>query len=168
MMTREDRQEALSLAYVHAVAAMCGMTHYAPSKDYGIDLTLHEIGEAPHRYFESGIAIEIQLKSTTAAVETRNAISFDLPVRSYDILRAETDQPRLLVVLELPAADSEWLRVTRTRLELRKCAYWVSLRGQSAVRNRSSIRVAIPKRQLFTPSAVNEIIERIRRGEDIT
>ena len=67
MMTREDRQEALSLAYVHAVAAVCGMTHYTPSKDYGIDLTLREVEYRGGRYTESGLMLDLQLKSTTSA-----------------------------------------------------------------------------------------------------
>lgn len=168
MMTREDRQEALSLAYVHAVAAACGMTHSARAKDYGIDLTLHEIRHQAKRYDESGFGLDLQLKSTTSAVETRAAFGFDLPVRAYDILRAETDQTRLLVVLLLPKDEAEWLRQTRSKLELRKAAYWLSLRGRPAVKNRSSVRVAVPKRNLFTPDAVRAIIEQIRRGEDVT
>src|SRR5262245_50649352 len=98
MMTRVDRQEALSLAYVHAVAAMCGMTHETRSRDFGIDLTLHEIEDIAGRLVESGLAIELQLKSTTSVVETRTTIGYDLSMRAYDILRAPIDQVRLLVV----------------------------------------------------------------------
>lgn len=168
MMTREDRQEALSLAYVHAVAAACGMTHSARAKDYGIDLTLHEVLKENERFGESGRGLDLQLKSTTSAVETKTAFGFDLAVRAYDILRAETDRTRLLVVLMLPRDEGEWLRQTRAKLELRKAAYWLSLRGRPAVKNRSSVRVSVPKRNLFTPGAVRAIIEQIRRGEALT
>lgn len=168
MMTREDRQEALSLAYIKVVAAMCGMTHSTRSKDYGLDLTLHEVSEEGGRFAESGMAIDLQVKSSTSVVETKSEVGFDLPVRAYDALRAETDRVRLLVVFVLPNDESEWVRQTRAKLELRKAAYWVSLRGRPAVKNRSTVRIALPKRQLFTPNAVREIIERVRRGEELT
>ena len=168
MMTREDRQEALSRAYVHAVAAMCGMTHYTPSKDYGLDLTLREVEESGGRYTESGLMLDLQLKSTISVAETKTTISYDLPVRAYNILRAETNQARLLVVFVLPKDEHAWLRVTPAKLELRKCAFWVSLRGRPAVANRSSTRIVISKRHLFTPDAVRAIIERIRSGENLT
>jgi hypothetical protein len=60
MMTREDRQEALSLAYIKAVAAFAGMTYSVPSKDYGIDITLHEVRSRKRRYRQTGYNLEIQ------------------------------------------------------------------------------------------------------------
>jgi hypothetical protein len=159
MMTREDRQEALSLAYVHAVAAAAGVTHSARLKDYGIDLTLHEVIGEPGLYVESGRAIEIQLKSTTAAIETRATVSYDLSVRAYDILRAETKQTRLLVLLVLAEDEAEWLVQTGTKAELRRGLFWMSLRGRPAVPNRSSVRIQIPRRQVFTATAVREIMQ---------
>jgi hypothetical protein len=168
MMTREDRQEALSLAYVHAVDAMCGMTHSSRSKDYGVDITLHEVQEGPKRYFESGVSLDVQMKSTSAVIETRTTISIDLPVKGYDLLRLETDQARILAVLVLPADETQWLRQNRAKLEIRKCVYWLSLRGRSPVSNRSSIRIDIPKQQLFTVDALREIMDRVRRKEKLT
>ena len=38
-----------------------------------------------------------------------------------------TQTPRLLVVLELPADESQWMTVTREELVLRRRAYWLSL-----------------------------------------
>jgi hypothetical protein len=167
MMTREDRQEALSLAYVHAVAAMCGMTHSTQAKDYGLDLTLREIHEEPHRFFESGLLLDLQLKSTTAIVETSTTISYDLTVKGYDCLRFLSSVRRILVVSVLPADESQWVRQTPTRLEMRQCAYWISLRGRPLVRNRRSIRITIPKRQRFTADALREIMAKIQRGEEL-
>ncbi len=160
MMTREDRQEALSLAYIHAVAAMCGMTHSTRSKDYGLDLTLYEVGQSHNQFVESGLSIEVQVKSTTNVVQTRKSIGFDLAVRAYNLMRFETSQIRLLAVMVLPHNDADWIRQTHKKLELRHSMYWMSLRGFPAVPNRSTIRVVIPKRQLFTPDALREIMKR--------
>ena len=168
MMTHEDRQEALSRAYVHAVAAMCGMTYSTPSKDYGIDLTLREVSETRGRFTEAGLVLDLQLKSTTTIADAKTVFRYDLPVRAYDILRAVTKPMRLLVVFVMPGDEQEWLRQTHKKLELRKAAYWVSLRGRPAVVNRSSVRIAVPKPNLFTTDAVRAIIEGIRRGEELT
>lgn len=165
MMTRNDRQEALSVAYVEAVAAVCGMGVTRRVKDYGVDLTLHEVRQQEGRYFESALALDLQVKSTTAAVETRTAIGYDLAVRSYDVLRFESDQERILVVLLLPPDEDEWIRQTPSKLELRQGMYWASLRGLPPVKNRSSVRIRIPKRQAFTPVALRWIMAQIRSGE---
>lgn len=167
MMTREDRQEALSLASVRAVAAACGMTHEKPSKDYGIDLRLNHIREEPHHFFESGLLLDLQLKSTTAVVESPTTVGYDLKVKGYNCLRFPSLNRRLLVLSVLPADESEWVRHTPTRLELRQRVYWVSLRGQPPVKNRSSVRITIPKRHRFTADGAREIIAAFQRGEEL-
>ncbi len=40
VLTREHRQEALSRAYIRAVAALAGMTICEPENDYGIDMAI--------------------------------------------------------------------------------------------------------------------------------
>jgi hypothetical protein len=168
MMTREDRQEALSLAYIHAVAAMCGMTHSVPSKDYGIDISLHEVDRRVEHFYQTGWQLDFQVKSTTSIAETRTAISYDLSRKGYDDLRFPTDRCRVLAVSVLPADESRWLRQTRLKLELQQRVYWISLRDFPAVRNRSSVRVTIPKRQLFTVASLRWIMDRIRAGESLS
>lgn len=167
MMTREARQEALSLAYVHAVAAACGMTQSKPLNDYGIDLVLNDIREESRHLTESGWSVAVQLKSTTSVGQTSTAITYDLSVRAYDALRVLVPVRRILVLSVLPSDEQQWIRQTPTRLELRQHVFWVSLRGQPAVRNRSSIRITIPKRQRFTADALRAIISTIERGEEL-
>lgn len=72
-MTREDRQEALSLAYFLAVAGQAGMTHSMTSKDYGIDLVLREVEVRDRRYFDTGARLDVQLMSTTACEPGRGS-----------------------------------------------------------------------------------------------
>jgi hypothetical protein len=167
MMTREDRQEALSLAYVHAVAAMCGMTHETSSKDYGIDLTLKEIERRAGHYSETGLKLDLQLKSTTSIPESSTTISYDLTVKGYDDLRLLVPIRRILVVSVLSVDESQWVHQTPAKLELQQRVYWISLRGRPLARNRRSVRIAIPKRQRFTVAAVHEIIAIIKRGEEL-
>lgn len=42
-ITREHRQESLAMAYIHAVAGMCGLTWSTRNLDYGADITLHQV-----------------------------------------------------------------------------------------------------------------------------
>src|ERR1700730_13566665 len=65
VLTRNHRQEALSRAFVQAVAARSGLMCSAPREyDYGIDLTLHLIQRRGSQYAESGFRLDLQLKST--------------------------------------------------------------------------------------------------------
>ncbi len=167
MMTREDRQEALSLAYVHAVAAVCGMTYSTPSKDYGIDVSLHEVARRVGHYYETGLRIDAQVKSTTAVRETPTTIDYDLTVKGYDDLRPFAPVRRILLLSVLPADELQWVRQTPTRLSMQQRVYWISLRGRPSVKNRSSVRIAIPKRQRFTTDALREIMAAIQHGEEL-
>lgn len=142
------------------------MTHSFPSKDYGIDLTLSEVVRRNNgRLFESAYRLDLQVKCTASVVETGTAIGYDLPIKAYDDLRFVSSVARILTVLVIPPDEADWLRQTGTKLEVRKCMYWLSLRGCLAVRNRSSVRVVIPKRQMFTPAALGGIMQSIRGGK---
>jgi len=168
MMTREHRQEAFSLACIQAVAAASGMTHSFTSKDYGIDLALHEVWEEAGKYFETGLRLDVQLKSTTSSVMSRKSIGYDLSLKTYDVLRYPSLVRRVLVLLVLPEDEREWIKQSQHKTELRKCLYWSSIRGHPAVKNRSSIRISIPRHQVFTPASLRWIMDRIRSGEDLT
>lgn len=167
-MTREDRQEALSLAYILAVAGVCGFTHSVRSKDYGIDLSLHDVIRDAGRWGEGGEQLDLQVKSTTVVARSGSHVGYDLDVRAYDRLRAESPVNRILALFVMPADDRQWLRVSPTRLELRTAVYWVSLRGRPAVANRRSVRVWVPTRQLFTPVAAGWIMGEIRAGRRLS
>ena len=143
---------------MHAVAAACGLTYTVRSKDYGIDLTLHDVVEQGGLYSESGFDLDVQLKSTTRAVETPAGVGYDLDVRTYDFLRHTSRQDRILAALVLPADPDEWVRGKRSRLEIRGAMYWLSLRGRPPVPNRRSVRVLLPRQQLFTPTELDRIM----------
>src|SRR5262245_8786553 len=116
-MTRNQRQEALSRAYVQAVAAQAGFGHTPRQTDYGIDLSLYEIICRGRRCFESGIVLDVQVKSTTRAAKKTAAIGFDLDVKSYDDLRHPgARNPRVLVVVVFPRETSRWLSQTEDEL----------------------------------------------------
>lgn len=145
-ITREHRQESLSVGYVHCVAAMAGWTWSMRNLDYGADVTLHHVDRREHFYFESGRVLHIQLKSTTVPTQTDHSIRFDLPVSNYEWLRdSRSRHPRLLGLLVLSADERQWLSVSERSMTLRHTMYWASLQGHLPTQNKRTIRVTIAK-----------------------
>jgi hypothetical protein len=167
-MTNEHRMEQLSRAYVQAVAAVAGCTSARPETDYGYDQTLRRVWQSGDEWIPVGRNLDLQLKSTTAAALTDNEVVYDLDTRAYNILRRSTRRaPAYLVLLVLPPDQAEWLSHSEDRLELRRCAYWLSLRGLAAVPNTSSVRIRIPRQNQFTPDALARIMDAVANEEDV-
>ena len=169
MLTRNHRQEALSRAYVQAIAARCGLAcNFTRGFDYGIDLTLREIRRRNRRYVESGFQLDVQAKSTTNSVWTETHMLYDLDVKNYDDLRdVEVGCPRILVLLVMPDDEFQWTSQTEESLLLRHCAYWFSLRGQGPTTNRRTVRLAVPRANLFSIEGVLRLMERVRKREPL-
>lgn len=94
LLTAPDRQEALSRAYAHAVAAQAGYVTavYAEDRD-GVDLRIQAGGAMRP-------ALDLQLKATVNLSQSEDGgFRFPLKRRNYDLLRIDTQTPRLLVVL---------------------------------------------------------------------
>ena len=67
MLTKNHRQEALSRAYVQAVAGQAGLICSKPDPDYGIDLSLRLVMMRENRRWDTSVQLDLQLKSTTRA-----------------------------------------------------------------------------------------------------
>lgn len=159
LLTAADREEALSKAYAHSVAASAGYSTavYDPDRD-GVDIRIQAGGSMRP-------AIELQLKATINLRGPNDGFfRFPLKRRNYDLLRIETQTPRLLVVLDLPRDESQWMTITREELVLRRCAYWLDLRGQVERSNQDNITVYIPEGNLFDVLALTRLMEQSRRG----
>src|SRR5207237_627612 len=99
-----------------------------------------------------GPHIDLQLKSTTRANLGDTQLLYDLPVVNYEDLReADPPTPRLLVVLVLPDDETRWLSQSPEELILRHCTYWVSLVGFPTTTSHTTVRVAIPLANVFSP-----------------
>ena len=85
--------------------------------------------------------------------------------RNYDLLRDPTQTPRVLVVLDLPRDDDQWIKVTTDELILRRCAYWLSLVRAPETDNRSSVTVRIPMENVFDVKNLRLIMDRSRGGD---
>lgn len=159
LFTTPDQEEALSRAYVHAVAARAGymIATYDLDRD-GVDLQLKAGGAMRP-------ALDIQLKATINLGQPQaGQYSFRLNVRNYNLLRIPVQTPRLLVVLELPKDEEQWLTITAEELIMRRRAYWLSLSGSEEKDNTTSVTVQIPASNVFDIENLQALMEQSRKG----
>lgn len=163
MMTREHRQEALCRAYVQAVAAQAEVTWGKPDSDYGIDLSLRLVSPVEGRRRDVGTQIDLQLRSTTRAIVNDTEVIYDLDVDTYNDLR-DADRPTLflLILFVMPSDEAFWISQTPEQLCLRHCAYWVSLRGLPSTTATSSIRITIPRTNIFSVETLTRLLQQAR------
>jgi hypothetical protein len=168
VLIRTHRQEAVSRAYIHAIATRCGLGCSFRDFDYGIDLTVHAIRRIGRRYVESGFNLDIQAKSSTTAVVNPTQVVYDMEVKTYDDLRDRgVGCPRILVLLTMPEDELVWTEQNEDNLLLRRCAYWMSLKGKAATANTATIRVSIPRANVFLVDALNRLMDKVRKREEL-
>ena len=159
LLAPTDREEALSRAYLQAVAAGAG--YVVASLDFdrdGIDCEIKAGGRMRP-------SLGIQLKATIHLGDVQEGhYRYPLKRRNYDLLREPTQTPRVLVVLALPTDEAEWLTVTEAELVLRRCAYWVSLADAPESENQTSVTVSLPELQRFDVSALRALMDQSRTG----
>lgn len=160
LLSSNDIEEAFSEAYVHAIAAGAGYVVSKKNFDRdGIDVTF-EAGEAMRP------KIDAQLKATiNLAPAVDGMFRYACPRRNYDLLRIETQTPRLLVVLKLPPEKEEWLSVSSDQLILKRCAHWASLRGLPETDNATSVTVDLPEANRFDVAALTALMVQSRTGK---
>jgi hypothetical protein len=77
----------MARAYVLAVVSKAGMNYPFPANDYGIDLYVRTIETTERQYFDAGVQIDFQIKSTTRANLTEDAVYYDLEIKTYNDFR---------------------------------------------------------------------------------
>ncbi|MEC4813815.1 MAG: DUF4365 domain-containing protein [Scytonema sp. PMC 1069.18] len=50
---------------------------------------------------------------------------------------------------------------------MKRCAYWVSIRGQPPTENQSTVTVYLPRQNIFSVEVLQALMQRIARGEPI-
>lgn len=189
-MDTAQQQMLFSKAYVAAVAAVAGYRTYEPQPDDdSIDLGIAARGPFGTK---RSPRVELQLKSllvddeespapvkllrprftatkldTSTSEDTpEDAWSYPLKAKNYEDLRHEDYQvPRILVVVRLPKQLDQWLKHTEGELALRRCGYWVSLRGKKESDNATKVTVKLPKTQIFSVEQLAAMMDRIGRSE---
>ena len=156
-----QRKEQFSRAYVQAVAAMAGFAHYTPSvDDDSVDMGL----AARSQMMSTAPRFEMQVKCTGGELLDGINLAFDLPRKNYDDLRCDTQVPRILVVVLVPELLEDWATQDETMLAMYRCGYWLSLSSYEPSNNESTIRVHLPRTQMFTVQQVTALMERAHQG----
>lgn len=170
MITIQHRQEQLSRAYVHAVAAHAGHIFLPADVDYGIDGSLRQVKNRHGRRFESGYSIDLQLKATINWSIDGDHVVYDLEAKTYNDLIDRFSERRatqmLLVVLCLPPDENDWLNVSQEQLILKNCCYWCKLDGPPTD-NTQTKRIRIPSANILSPDVVVSLLDRVAKGEVI-
>jgi len=158
------RKEDFSKAYVSALAAAAGAGCEWVTRDY-----FKTDGYFKKEFPGAAIPVaqlDFQLKSTTAECRDETQIRYELERAAHNFLaNVATLAPRVLIVVLLPADVGEWVATSEEALALRRCGYWLSLRGAQATQNAYSITVGIPRANALTAPALDSILARIASGQ---
>lgn len=162
-MTLEQQKEQFSFAYVRAVAAVAQVAVTVPEiDDDSIDLNFRRRGGGGRIRSPQ---VDAQIKCTSGAVLRASDFSFALDIKNYDELRpTNVATPRILVVVTVDTELTNWLTHSETELAIRRCGYWLSLRGMPDTTNTTSISVQLPRAQKFNVEQLSAILDRVATG----
>ncbi|MCY3932746.1 MAG: DUF4365 domain-containing protein [Acidobacteria bacterium] len=154
ILSDHNRKAAMSHAYVSALAAEAGLS-LQPGPDPDIDSVDATIRSgSPERD-----VIDLQLKATAAPEVKSDGLHFRLKQKNYNDMVMPRAVPLLLVVLELPSNESEWMDCTPERLIIKKCGWWLSLAGREPV-DSDSRTVVIPRSQRIGSTGLSPLFAR--------
>lgn len=159
------QKEEFSYAYLYAVISAAGYSFQKSSKPTdvsGIDISITGTTSDDSLYEPQ---LDLQVKSTSLNLLTNDVIRYPLKLKNYNELRKErTVAPRILVIVLIPESLEEWIRQSETELCMRRCAYWMSLRGQPRTLNTESVTIYLPRQQLFTVETLKMLMQQIETG----
>ena len=159
-MDLAQQKEKFSDAYLQAVAAVAGYGLAKPNPDTdSVDwiVSAHSRGDTLRRP-----RLEVQLKCTAQDVIRQTHLHFPLEIKNYDDLRHPNPlTPCILIVVTVPDNIEEWITQSETELSMRRCGYWVSLCGEPETLNAATVTVRVPRNQMLTPQALQEMMRRI-------
>ena len=163
------QKEEFSYAYISAVASAAGYSFQIaprPLDLVGVDVTITGIISPGSR---RRTRLDLQLKCTSQDLLEDKGIRYPLEIKNYNELRNTNpdDDPLLLVVVLVPPKVEDWLQQSETELCLKRCAYWVSLRGQPESTNQTTVTVYLPRQNIFSVDALKTLMLRIASGEPI-
>lgn len=159
-----DLQAQFSVAYVQAVASVAGFYVQVADRGFdhdGIDLTVLRRGALG---LTTSTRLDLQIKSYSGDAQG-DPWPYDLEVKAYgDLIPTGYQVPRILVVVRVPADVGDWISHGEEQLVLRRCGYWLSLRGAAPTTNARTIRVQIPRANVLDPTALTSLMRQVAEG----
>lgn len=160
-------EEMLSISYVSTIIAKTGASYEIISRDYGIDVSIRRVDKFRGSCIDVGVSFECQLKASINWSLNDSEVIYDMEVDAYNKLvyqNSVSPYPCILVVFCLPRDEKQWINISEKELILRNCCYY-ALSENVFTNNSSSIRVKIPRTNIFTPEAVQLIMEKVKNKE---
>jgi hypothetical protein len=162
LITREHTQEALSTAYVHALAGMAGLNIGTRAiQDYGVDGTFHRIKIRNGERVQTGHSLVFQAKASTDWSFRDGVVVYDLEARAQRFLtdRERGEAMAILILLCLPKEPEDWLGGDEQHLRLQHCCYWyLPEAAELPSENKSTARIFIPRANVLTPSSLQDLM----------
>lgn len=165
------KMEDMSEAYLRALCAANGYSIGKVEHDNdGLDIAVRCKGKAADDSILVSTEVEIQLKSSYAQITTHDdgSINYSLEVKNYKWL-IDTNRmiPLILVVFYMPNDEAQWIEQTVDWMKIKKCAYWISLKGQADTDNKEKISIHIPAANLLTKDSLKEIMVKISKQQTL-
>ncbi|WP_187437829.1 DUF4365 domain-containing protein [Actinomadura decatromicini] len=159
--------EQLHEGYVSSVAATAGCSYEITGKDlWGID---GQLVRPPTVATDVEQMLFVQLKATTGITPNpeRATFSYQFTKRDYfdHLVKVRTYPKAILVVMAMPAKQSEWTEADHVALTTKRCCYWAHLEGLTSKAKYPSVQ--IPTQNIFDAHAVIGILDKIERGEPL-
>ena len=165
-MIDTKRKEELSISYLNVLCAREGIAmEIQKHDDDGIDAILNKIVQrrdgSPYK-----ASFEVQLKSTSRiSVENDKSFSYPLKKKNYDDLRRPSTAKPFLFLLILPENEGDLLDHSVNELIIRKCMYWLDLKGMPNSDNASNVTVYFPQENIVSPDMLRSTMTQIAEGE---
>lgn len=152
-------KEWVSLAYLQAICAQAGLNMSDCAWDDGIDLYIGA-SKACNLGNIRNQRIALQLKSTTRWRVQGTAVSYQLDVKAYNDLRAQSTCDQYLVLYTLPQQRAMWIEHASDHTRLSHTAFYLSLTGRPAVAARHRTTVTIPLANQLTAASLRQLYEK--------
>lgn len=169
--TKRERMEDVSVAYVQALCAKNGYILERVGRDNdSVDVRISCTALPADDCLAYSPMLNVQLKATYGNFKQLNTgdYSFALPVKNYsDLIKVNRMIPIILVVLHMSEDENDWVIHHNDRLEIKKCAYWVSLKGKEPSDNGGTVNVRIPQNNILSCDKLKEIMTKIAKGEEL-
>lgn len=162
-----QRQDDFSGAYIRAVCAVtgCGIEKITLDNDK-VDYTVSSRVRGTVKT-KPKIDIQAKCKIGKSASDVAN-IPYVIDIATYNNLRDELlTVPRILVVVFVPDNVDAWINQSETELVLSHCGYWLSLKGQPESETTTNKTVYLPRQNIFTPTALRNMMERTSNGLEL-
>lgn len=151
---RNYQQEHFSLAHVEALAYTAGYAVEHVHVDvYGVDFEMRD------RAFR----VDVQMKCILETPRPGESISYDLDVRTYDLLTDPyRNVPAFLFVVEVPRNVDNWIKCTSEGIRLFKCGYYADMSTLGETDNRRTQRVRISRDNRLTVESLDKLMREAR------